>query len=105
MQEGIRLSAYALPGEEAEDVCASLTEMSLLELAPRHVFWPERQIPTVSKDPGRTELRGLGEGRPSVPFGFKTGQQFVLASTIVCLISCIVSYFIFSQTQKHQHPF
>ena len=102
MQGALHFSDLVLPGERAEQI-QSTAEALLLELVPSSIQWPEDEA--LEKMQPRSRLKnnevatidfGLGEGRPPIPFGFRSGQQVLVISTIICIVSCFVSWLILS---------
>lgn len=67
---------------------------------PETVEWPEGssgcQRGTDASDPTNI-TEGLGAGRPSLPFGFRSGQQVLVVSTLICVLSFLLSYVVLSR--------
>lgn len=105
MQEWLQASDYVLAGEGSDQVVSAAKEALNVDLDPSSVRWPEDGAPQKSSwkgnEAGSIES-GLGEGRPPIPFGFRTGQQVLWVSTIICIISCLVSYLLLAGVWPRQ---
>ena len=83
---------------------ATVAEISTSTLAINKIEWPEeRSQGSGSNLPPGGLATSLGEGRPDVPFGLKTGKQALIIAIVICLISCLVSY-LMARTQASVGP-
>lgn len=88
----LQLSSYFFPGEGNEEALATAQEVLSFDLSEKDVTWPERVAGHNSKVTASSTAGDLGEGRPSVPFGLKTGKQALIIAVVICLLSCYFSY-------------
>ena len=95
------LHNYTFPGEGPEETLLLAKEVLALDLQSADVQCPEQrpdagrsQHSNVSgESPAQEALTEIGEGRPPVPFGLRTGQQALVIATIICILSCLMSYY------------
>ena len=86
------MSTYTSPGEGIDELRGLVSDVLQRDISEESISWPEKIADKpLQASASRKELKGLGEGRPSIPFGFKSGEQVVLISTVLCLISCLLS--------------
>lgn len=93
----MQLSDYYFPGEASAEAQATAKEFLALDLAADEIQWPEERRHAGSKSKHREAggtVAELGEGRPPIPFGLRSGQQALTLATLVCIISCFISYLI-----------
>lgn len=89
------LHSYRFAGEGPEETKALIKELLSLDIAMADMSWPEDKA-----KPGSEAAVGLGkvaqssEGRPPLPFGLQTGRQALIIATVICVISCLVSYML-----------
>lgn len=94
----MQLSSYCFPGESREELQATAREVIGLELDAKDFEWPEdSRSDSALKSAEHAHSRSkteLGEGRPPVPFGLRTGQQALTIAIFICILSCLVSYLL-----------
>lgn len=94
------LADHVLTNEGVEQVLATASEVLGMAVEPQTVEWPEGRggdnRASVSGDATNIS-EGLGVGRPALPFGFRSGQQVLVISTLICVLSFIMSYVVLSR--------
>ena len=78
---------------------ATAKEATGMVVEAKDVEWPEdrghdAKLEPVGKVNAGSTGTELGEGRPAVPFGLRTGQQALTIAVFICIISCFFSYML-----------
>ena len=99
----LQMSSYHFPGESREEAQATAREATGVELEAKDVEWPEDRVRAAALKPGGqgdggSEATALGEGRPAVPFGLRSGQQALTIAVVICMVSCLISYIVAKQS-------